>query len=108
MKKNVGHQIATYYNDVIMGAMASQIPSLTIVYSSVSSGADQRKYQNSASLAFVRGSSPVTGVNSSHKGPVTRKKFPFDDVMMNHDNTDLMRCAKLYSGYFTTTWMRAK
>ena len=41
--------------DVIMGAMASQITSLTIVYSTVYSGADQRKHQSSASLAFVWG-----------------------------------------------------
>ena len=41
--------------DVIMGAMASQITSLTSVYLTVYSGADQRKHQNSASLAFVRG-----------------------------------------------------
>ena len=38
-----------------MGAMASQITSLTIVYSTVYSDADQRKHQSSASLAFVRG-----------------------------------------------------
>ena len=38
-----------------MGAMASQITSLTIVYLTVYSGADQRKHQSSASLAFVRG-----------------------------------------------------
>ena len=38
-----------------MGAMASQIISLTIVYSTVYSSADQRKHQSSASLAFVRG-----------------------------------------------------
>ena len=44
-----------------MGAMASQITSLTIVYSTVYSGADQRKHQSSASLAFVMGNSPVTG-----------------------------------------------
>ena len=44
-----------HYNDVIMSAMASQITSLTIVYSTVYSGADQRKHQSSASLAFVRG-----------------------------------------------------
>ena len=64
-----------------MGAMASQITSLAIVYSSVNSGADQRKHQSSASLAFVRGihRGPV---NSLHKGSVTRKMFPFDDVIM--------------------------
>ena len=43
-----------HYNDVIMGAMASQITSLAIVYSTIYSGADQRKHQSSASLAFVR------------------------------------------------------
>ena len=38
-----------------MGTMASQITSLTIVYSVVYSGADQRKHESSASLAFVWG-----------------------------------------------------
>ena len=49
-----------HYSDVIMDAMASQITSLSIVYSTVYSGTDQRKHQSSASLAFV-GNSPVTG-----------------------------------------------
>ena len=44
----------THYDDVIMGAMSSQITSLTIVYSIVYSGTDQRKHQSSASLAVVR------------------------------------------------------
>ena len=39
-----------HYSDVIMSAMVSQIPSLTTVYSTVYSGADQRKHQSSASL----------------------------------------------------------
>ena len=65
-----------------MGAMASQITSLTSVYSTVHSVADQRKHQTSALLAFVRGIHRWP-VNSSHKGPVTRKMFPFDDVIMN-------------------------
>ena len=70
-----------HYNDVIMSPIASQITSLTIVYSTVYSGVHQRKHQSSASLDFVRGihRSPV---NSPHKGPVTRKIFPFDDVIM--------------------------
>ena len=70
-----------HYNDFIMGAIASQITSLTIVYSTVNSDTDQRKHQNSASLAFVRGihRGPV---NSPRKWPVTRKMFPFDDVIM--------------------------
>ena len=70
-----------HYNDVIMGMIASQITSLTIVYSIVYSEADQRKHQSSAWLAFVRGihRGPV---NSPHKRPVTRKMFPIDDVIM--------------------------
>ena len=72
-----------HYTDVIMGAIASQITSLTIVYSTVYSNADQRKHQSSASLAFVWGihRGPV---NSPHKWPVTRKMFSFDDVIMRH------------------------
>ena len=71
-----------HYNDVIMGAMASQINSLTIDYSTIYSDADQRKHQSSASLAFVRGIHRSL-VNSPHKWLVTRKIFPFDDVIMN-------------------------
>ena len=63
-----------------MGAMASQI-SLTIVYTTVYSGADHRIHQSSMSLAFVRGIHRWP-VNSPHKGPVTRKMFLFDDVIM--------------------------
>ena len=64
-----------------MGAIATQITSLTIVYSAVYSGTDQSKHQSSASLAFVWGiyRGPV---NSPHKWPVTRKMFPFDNVIM--------------------------
>ena len=64
-----------------MGAIASLITSLTIVYSTVYSDADQRKHQSSASLAFVWGIHRGPG-NSPHKWPVTRKMFPFDDVIM--------------------------
>ena len=44
-----------HYNDVLMTTLASQLSSLTVVYSTVYSDADQRKHQSSASLAFVRG-----------------------------------------------------
>ena len=37
-----------------MSAIASQIIGVSIVYFTVCSGADQRKRQNSGSLAFVR------------------------------------------------------
>ena len=59
---------------VIMSAMASPITSLTIVYSTVYSRADQRKYQSSAWLAFAWGIHRWP-VNSPHKGPVTRIFF---------------------------------
>ena len=66
-----------------MSAMASQITGVSSDCSTVCSSADQRKHQNSASLAFVRGIHrwPVV---SPHKGPVTRKTFPFDDVIMEY------------------------
>ena len=77
---------ALHYSDVILGAMASQITTLTIVYSTIYTGADQRKHQSFTPLAFVRGIHrwPVNSpqihrwpVNSPHKGPVTGKMFPF-------------------------------
>ena len=79
--KTAATNFVLHYSVVIMSPMASQITGVSIVYSTVCSGADQRKHQSSASLAFVRGihRSPV---NSPHKGPVTRKMFPFDDVIM--------------------------
>ena len=84
---DVANVHASHYDDVIIGAIASQITSLTIVYSIVYSDADQRKHQSSASLAFVRGirRGPV---NSPHKWSVTRKMFPFDDVIMCNVNPD--------------------
>ena len=75
-----------HYNDVIMGTIASQITSLTIVYSIVYSDADQRKHQSSASLAFVRGI-PRGPVNSPHKWPVTRKNVSI--WWRHHDDAHL-------------------
>ena len=76
------HLTGKHYKDVVMSTMASQITSLTTVYSTLYSGTDQRKYQSSSSLAFLMGihRGPV---NSQHKWPVTRKMFPFDDIIMN-------------------------
>ena len=59
-----------------MDAMASQITSLTIFYSTVYSGTDQRKHQSSMLLAFVQG---IHGW--PHEWPVTRKTFSFHDVI---------------------------
>ena len=83
-------QQTIHYNDVIMSAMASQITGVLIFYLTVSSGADQRKHQSSASLSFVRRirSASLSFVRGIHrdKGPVTRKMFPFDDVIMFADD----------------------
>ena len=56
-----GNIYQNHYGDVIMGVIASQITSLTSVYSTVYWDADQRKHQSSASLAFFVGNSPGTG-----------------------------------------------
>ena len=90
-----------HYGDAIMGTIASQITSLTIVYSTVYSDVDQRKHQSSVSLAFVRGIHRWP-VNSPYKWPVTRKIFPFDDVIMINLNTlqkglHLTHCIREYS-----------
>ena len=79
---NVAKQLSLdHYSDVIMSSMASQITSIWIVCSNLCSGADQRKHHSSAPLASSRGIHRWQ-VNSPHKGPVTRKMFPFDDVIM--------------------------
>ena len=64
-----------------MTMLASQITSLPVVCSIVYSDVNQRKHQSSASLAFVR-EIHRGPVNFPHKWPVTRKMFPFDDVIM--------------------------
>ena len=61
-----------HYSDVIMSEMASIITSVSRFYSTVCSGADQRKHQSSASLAFVMGIHQWP-VNSPHKGPIKGK-----------------------------------
>ena len=93
------HECNAHYSDVIMSAMASQITSLTIVCWNSCSGADQIKYQCSASLAFVRGIHRWL-VNTPHKGPVTRKQFPFDDVIMRwlYPCEPLDRCIECLCG----------
>ena len=66
---------------MIMNAMAFQITGVSFVCSTICSGADKEKHQASGSLAVERGIHRWP-VDSPHKGPVTRKMFPFDDVIM--------------------------
>ena len=63
-----------HYSDVMVSAMASQVTSLRIVYSTFDSSADQTKYQSSASLASVRGTRRWPMI-SPHKGPMKQKCF---------------------------------
>ena len=72
---------SSHYSDVIMSAIASQITGVPIVCSAVCLGVDQRKHKSPAPLAFVRGFHRWP-VDFPHKGPVTRKISPFDDVIL--------------------------
>ena len=71
------------YSDVILVAVAAQITGISDVCSTVCSGADQRKHQSFAPLTFVKGIHRWS-VDSPHDSPVTRKMFPFDDVILYH------------------------
>ena len=109
----IHRKFACHYDDVIMAVMASQITSLTFVYSTVYSivysSPDQRKHQISAWLAFARGIHRWS-VNSPHKWPVTRKMFPFDDVITLHKcpqcwNPSRHFCNKVYH-ILTPEWLK--
>ena len=92
--------IDIHYDDVIMSEIASQITSLTIVYSIVHSGTDQSKHQSSASLAFVW-EIHRWPVNFPHKWPVTRKMFPFDDVIMFTKHPTCSKLNQIHVRMFT-------
>ena len=98
--------LVLHYSDIIMNTNVFQITHLTIVYSNVYSGADHRKHQSSASLAFVW-RIPRWPVNSPHKGPVTRKMFPFDDVnMLKKQGLPVLICHILYQTANCFNFMR--
>ena len=67
-----------------MSVMASQITEVSIVYLTVSSGADQIKHQSFALLAFVW--IHRWQENSLHKGPVTRKNI---SIWRRHHEVDI-------------------
>ena len=69
-----------YYNDVIMSAVASQITSVSSICSAGCYGAD-KKTSKLRVTGLCELNSPVTG-EFPHKGPVTRRMFPFDDLIM--------------------------
>ena len=87
----------------IMSAMAYQIIAASIVYSTVCLGADQRKHQSSASLAFV-GAIHRWPVNSPHKWPVTRKMFSFYDVIIYYSYIMLSQTDQMMTVKFSSAW----
>ena len=74
-------------SDVIMGTMASQITSLAIVHWIIYS-AQKKKTSKLRVIGLCAGNSP-------HKWQVTRKMFPFDDVIMPHYNDTALCTATL-------------
>ena len=80
-------QYFAHYDVTVMELDGVKITSVSIVCSTICSGADQRKHKSSASLAFARGIHQWL-VNSPHKQPVTRKVFPFDDDHINVKKLD--------------------
>ena len=85
---------ALHCNDVTMCVMTSQITSNSTVYSTICSGQHQRNTEALPYWPFVRGihRSPV---NSPHKGPVTRKGFPW---WRHHAHERVMECNSKYLG----------
>ena len=79
-----------------MSAMAPQITGISIICSTVCSGADQRKHQRSTSLTLVKRMHRWP-MDSPHKGPVTRKMFPFDNVVCNEWNQHPLTKMTLYN-----------
>ena len=96
--ETAGWKVIQHYSDVIMSASVSQITGVLIVCTTVCSDASQIKHQSSAAIAFVRGIHRWPA-NFPHKGPATRKMFPFDDVIMFplfHMNVIVYPCHKFW------------
>ena len=110
------NKIWVHYNDVIMGAVASIITSLTIVFSIVYSGADQRKHQSSVSLAFVRGihrwpdEFPVQMASNAEYVSIWWRQHKSDNLLDVIPHPDQLR--KIYHiiwmtyAHFKVIWMR--
>ena len=100
-------KLIIHYSDVIMSAMASQIAGVSIVCPNVYPGADKKTHQSFASLAFVRGILRLR-VDSPHKGPVTRKIFQFDDVIIGVGSSTVLTHnveQRLFLRYILDCWL---
>ena len=87
-----------HYNNVIMGAIASQITSLMIVFSAFYSVADQRKHQSSASLAFVPGTCGFTAQMVSDAENVS--------IWWRHHVTSHFRRCTQHTSFHSVTYFR--
>ena len=76
-----------------MSTIASKITGVSMAHSTVCSYGYQRKRQSAASLAFVRGIH-LWPMNSLHKRQVSRKMFPFNDIIMSPCT---VRCSETYT-----------
>ena len=95
-----------HYSDIMMSALVSQITGVSIVCSAVCSGIGQRKHQSTASLAFVRGNHRWP-MDSPHTGPVTRKMFPFGDViMLTKSSGEIAHCQSLQIAHIPPSWLK--
>ena len=92
-----------HYNDTMMSAMASQITGVFIVYSTLGLVADQRKNQSPTSLAFFAGNSEVTDEFPTQR-PVTRKMFPFDDVIMKYSIYAVLSISRCH--FYSNSWKK--
>ena len=90
---SVEHSV--HYSDVIM--MVSQITGVSILCSTVCSGADQKKISKFCVTGLCEGNSPVTS-GSPHKQPVMQKVFPFDDVVMGLHHIMMVFAVELAPG----------
>ena len=88
-----------------MGAMASQITSLTIVYLTVFFQAQIKENIKAPRHWLCAGNSPVTG-EFPHKWPVTRKMFPFDGVIMIYHNVAWVIWPKFCRRYFQMNFLQ--
>ena len=112
-----GHTQLVYYSDVIISVMASQITGVSSVCSTVCSGHWSKKTSKLRVTGHCKGNPPVTS-GFPHKGPIERKMFPFDDliIMASHDyplvcgtfNIFLAATKQLYKWYFPSVCLSVR
>ena len=109
-EKDIKHLSRFHYIDVIMGAIASQISSLMVVYSTVCSDADQRKHQSSASLAFVWGIHRHRWISRT-KGQLRGKGFHLMTsswILRNYRSCNCTQMNSCFHKYTVPGWLTSE